>query len=105
MSRQDAIKKSFARAETRAASGDDAWRFPYLLLDPKDIGRNYEALIRVNSQSEKGGAAYIILRSFGLDLPRPLQVEFSLFVQNEADSMGRYFEADEINALFRKHYI
>lgn len=102
---QDAIKKGFSKAEQRKAAGDEAWKVPYLPLDPKDIGRNYEAVIRVNSQSGKGGAAWIILRSLGLDLPRTLQVEFSSDVQQEADQLGRELKAEDINNLFKKHYM
>lgn len=104
-SHQDAIKKGFLKAEERYAKGDHMWKIPYLPLDPKDIGRNYEAVIRVNSQSGKGGAAWVILRSLGLDLPRSLQVEFSSIVQNEADKVGRELQTAEINELFQKRYM
>lgn len=104
-SHQDAIKKGFVKSEKRLASGDQAWQIPYLPLDPKDIGRNYEAVIRVNSQSGKGGAAWVILRSLGLDLPRTLQVQFSSVVQEHADKLGRELKTDEITALFSKHYM
>lgn len=104
-SHQDAIKKGFLKAEERYAKGDHMWKIPYLPLDPKDIGRNYEAVIRVNSQSGKGGAAWVILRSLGLDLPRSLQVEFSSIVQNEADKVGRELQTTEINELFQKRYM
>lgn len=104
-SHQDAIKKGFQKAEERYAKGDHMWKIPYLPLDPKDIGRNYEAVIRVNSQSGKGGAAWVILRSLGLDLPRSLQVEFSSIVQNEADKLGRELKTEEINSLFQKRYM
>ncbi|KAG2731665.1 hypothetical protein G9P44_005252 [Scheffersomyces stipitis] len=103
-SHQDAIKKGFSKAEARAARGDTKWAIPYLPLDPKDIGRNYEAVIRVNSQSGKGGAAWVILRSLGLDLPRHLQVVFSGIVQERADSLGRELKAEEIAALFNEQY-
>lgn len=98
---QDAIKKGFTKMER---SPRPEWTIPYLPLDPQDIGRSYEAVIRVNSQSGKGGAAWVILRSLGLDLPRQLQIVFSLVVQNKADSMGRELKADEITALFREEY-
>lgn len=104
-SHQDAIKKGFSKAEQRYAAGDHLWKIPYLPLDPKDIGRSYEAVIRVNSQSGKGGAAWVILRSMGLDLPRSLQVEFSSIVQVEADRVGRELKTDEINDLFKLHYV
>lgn len=104
-SHQDAIKKGFTKAEQRYAKGDYLWKIPYLPVDPKDLGRNYEAVIRVNSQSGKGGAAWVILRSLGLDLPRSLQVEFSSIVQNEADKLGRELKTDEIQQLFQKKYM
>lgn len=102
-SHQDAIKKGFQRAEKNPE--EKKWRIPYLPLDPKDIGKNYEAVIRVNSQSGKGGAAWVILRSMGLDLPRTLQVEFSNVVQKDADKFGRELKIEEINEVFKKEYI
>lgn len=104
-SHQDAIKKGFSKSDQRLAQGDTKWAIPYLPLDPKDIGRTYEAVIRVNSQSGKGGAAWVILRSLGLDLPRQLQVAFSSVVQSRADSLGRELRTDEINELFQQQYI
>ncbi|CAI5757761.1 unnamed protein product [Candida verbasci] len=98
-SHQDAIKKGFAKAPK------EKWEIPYLPLDPKDIGRNYEAVIRVNSQSGKGGASWIILRSLGLDLPRQLQVHFSSLVQRTAESLGRELKSNEIIKLFQDEYI
>lgn len=98
-SHQDAIKKGFAKQK------GDKWAIPYLPLDPKDIGRTYEAVIRVNSQSGKGGAAWVILRSLGLDLPRHLQVAFSGLVQNTADLLGRELKVDEIVNLFNEQYL
>lgn len=103
-SHQDAIKKGFTLQDKRRAQGDQTWAIPYLPLDPKDIGRDYEAVIRVNSQSGKGGAAWIILRSLGLDLPRNLQIEFSTSVQNEADSLGRELKSEEITKVFKEAY-
>lgn len=108
-SHQDAIKKGFARRE-KITGGDkelDAktpWKIPYLPLDPKDIGRTYEAVIRVNSQSGKGGAAWIILRSLELDLPRGLQVAFSKVVQDAAEVKGRELKANELVDLFETQY-
>lgn len=108
-SHQDAIKKGFARRE-QITGGDkelDAktlWKIPYLPLDPKDIGRTYEAVIRVNSQSGKGGAAWIILRSLELDLPRGLQVAFSKVVQDAAEVKGRELKANELVDLFESQY-
>lgn len=104
-SHQDAIKKGFARREN---SGKDLnelpWKVPYLPLDPSDVGRTYEAVIRVNSQSGKGGAAWIILRKLELDLPRGLQVSFSKHVQDEAEFKDRELKVDEIVELFRQKY-
>ncbi|AMD19696.1 HCL455Wp [Eremothecium sinecaudum] len=103
-SHQDAIKKGFAEQRKRRAKGDKTWRIPYLPVDPKDIGRNYEAVIRVNSQSGKGGAAWVILQALELDLPRLLQIEFSSKVQDHADDLGRELQVDEIVELFRDNY-
>src|SRR5579864_5187100 len=85
-SHQDAIKKGF---EAHAKRNDDLWEVPYLPIDPKDIGRTYEAVIRINSQSGKGGVAYLLKTDHGLDLPRPLQVEFSKIVQEMTDRTGK----------------
>ena len=85
-SHQDAIKKGFDALEKR---NDDFWEVPYLPIDPKDLGRSYEAVIRVNSQSGKGGVAYILKADHGLDLPRGLQIEFSRIVQEVADRTGK----------------
>jgi 2-isopropylmalate synthase len=75
-SHQDAIKKGFQLRKKEGTSNEDFWQVPYLPLDPQDIGRTYEAIIRVNSQSGKGGASWIILRNLELDLPRGLQIAF-----------------------------
>ncbi|KAH6605177.1 hypothetical protein Trco_006884, partial [Trichoderma cornu-damae] len=103
-SHQDAIKKGFELREREASEYDDEWQMPYLPLDPRDIGRTYEAVIRVNSQSGKGGAAWIILRGLQLDLPRGLQVAFSKVVQKSADDLGRELLPKEITALFEQTY-
>ena len=103
-SHQDAIKKGFTLQEKKRAAGHTEWRIPYLPLDPKDIGRDYEAVIRVNSQSGKGGAAWIILRSLGLDIPRNMQIEFSNTVQEAADALGKELQSEEISQLFKKTY-
>ncbi|KAK9469980.1 uncharacterized protein V1510DRAFT_384285 [Dipodascopsis tothii] len=110
-SHQDAIKKGFGirknevGAAQAAGTAEPQWEIPYLPLDPKDIGRTYEAVIRVNSQSGKGGAAWIILTTLGLDMPRSLQVAFSKVVQNEAEKLGRELKAAEIAALFKDEYL
>lgn len=104
-SHQDAIKKGFARREQELSQKTcSCWQIPYLPLDPQDIGRNYEAVIRVNSQSGKGGAAWIILRNLELDLPRPLQVAFSKIVQREAEFKGRELKSNELIDLFEKEF-
>jgi hypothetical protein len=82
-SHQDAIKKGFARQQA-----GDFWEVPYLPIDPADLGRNYDAVIRVNSQSGKGGMAYLLEQEYGLQLPRRLQIEFSRVVQRVADTSG-----------------
>ena len=103
-SHQDAIKKGFNARKASGAKPEDPWQMPYLPLDPQDIGRNYEAIIRVNSQSGKGGVAWIIQRALDLDLPRGLQVAFSKIVQKEADRKGRELLPREIQALFEEAY-
>jgi 2-isopropylmalate synthase len=103
-SHQDAIKKGFKIREDMGATDNDKWEVPYLPLDPADIGRTYEAIIRVNSQSGKGGVAWIISRTLELDLPRGLQVAFSKIVQRETDKLGRELQAAEIKSLFVDEY-
>ena len=103
-SHQDAIKKGFVVREQAGAIRESPWRMPYLPLDPEDIGRTYEAIIRVNSQSGKGGVAWIIKRTLELDLPRGLQIAFSKIVQRETDKLGRELEAKEIRELFVEAY-
>jgi 2-isopropylmalate synthase len=103
-SHQDAIKKGFAARTQAKAKHEDRWELPYLPIDPVDIGRTYEAVIRVNSQSGKGGAAWIILRHLNLDLPRGLQVAFSKIVQKEADALSRELKPTEIIRLFEDTY-
>jgi 2-isopropylmalate synthase len=109
-SHQDAIKKGFEAYETdAAAAGADvaefAWAVPYLPIDPRDVGRTYEAIIRVNSQSGKGGVAYLLEDRYGLDLPRGLQVELAQKVQAVTDAEGGELSADEIYHLFRSAYL
>ena len=103
-SHQDAIKKGFQAREAAGLGAADPWKLPYLPLDPQDIGRNYEAIIRVNSQSGKGGMAWVIKRTLELDLPRGLQVAFSKVVQRETDMLGRELQAAEIKDLFVEAY-
>ncbi len=101
-SHQDAIKKGFAALR---ASNSEEWAVPYLPIDPADVGRSYEAVIRVNSQSGKGGVAYLLQADHGLELPRDLQVEFSQIVQKVADGSGKELSSDDIWTLFQDSYI
>ncbi|SPO05890.1 probable 2-isopropylmalalate synthase [Cephalotrichum gorgonifer] len=104
-SHQDAIKKGFQIRQNEGLGPEDPWNgMPYLPLDPQDIGRNYEAIIRVNSQSGKGGTAFILQSKLQLDLPRGLQVAFSAVVQSRAEELGRELLASEITELFEKTY-
>ena len=98
-SHQDAIKKAFAERKE-----GDIWDMPYLPIDPKDLGRSYEAVIRVNSQSGKGGIAYLLESEYGLQLPRRLQIEFSAAVQREMDASGKELTAADLWALFQSEY-
>ena len=98
-SHQDAIKKAFA-----ARKDGDVWDMPYLPLDPKDLGRSYEAVIRVNSQSGKGGISYLLESEYGLELPRRLQIEFSQVVQAVMDASGKELTAQDLFELFEREY-
>ena len=98
-SHQDAIKKAFS-----ARKEGDIWEMPYLPIDPKDLGRSYEAVIRVNSQSGKGGISYLLEAEYGLQLPRRLQIEFSQVVQQEMDALGTEFTAADLWKIFRKEF-
>ncbi len=109
-SHQDAIKKGFeamaAEAKARGVSVDDLeWAVPYLPVDPKDLGRGYEAVVRVNSQSGKGGVAYLLKADHALDLPRRLQIEFSAVVQARTDSQGGEVTSAEIWEKFQDEYL
>ena len=103
-SHQDAIKKGFQARKSQGLTEKDPWQIPYLPLDPQDIGRTYEAVIRVNSQSGKGGVAWVIQRHLELDLPRGLQVAFSKIVQREADARSKELLPREIVKLFENQY-
>ena len=109
-SHQDAIKKGFEKMEAQAqAEGkhidDLIWAVPYLPIDPKDVGRSYEAVIRVNSQSGKGGVAYLLKTDRHLDLPRKLQIEFSRVVQNVTDSNGGEVSSEALWDIFTDEYL
>jgi 2-isopropylmalate synthase len=109
-SHQDAIKKGFEAMERDAAAAgvavdDHTWAVPYLPIDPKDVGRSYEAVIRVNSQSGKGGVAYLMKHEYNLDLPRRLQIEFSQVVQRVTDSQGGEVPPHELWRIFSDEYL
>ncbi|OUS15706.1 2-isopropylmalate synthase [Rhodospirillales bacterium 47_12_T64] len=101
-SHQDAIKKGMAALK---ANNTDQWEVPYLPIDPQDIGRSYEAIIRINSQSGKGGVAYIMQNDYHMDLPRDLQVNFSKKIQNIAESSGKEITPTVIWDSFEKAYL
>ena len=101
-SHQDAIKKGFAAQATR---NDDLWEVPYLPIDPADLGRSYEAVIRVNSQSGKGGVAWVLEQDKGLRLPKRLQADFSRHVQALADETSRELNAADIWGAFERAYL
>ncbi len=109
-SHQDAIKKGFEQlAKDAAAAGvpvdNFTWGVPYLPIDPKDVGRSYEAVIRVNSQSGKGGVAYLLKTDHNLDLPRKLQIEFSRVVQEHTDSQGGEVTSEQLWEIFQDEYL
>ncbi|MCC6869255.1 MAG: 2-isopropylmalate synthase [Burkholderiales bacterium] len=104
-SHQDAIKKGLAARTVDVARGNEVWDVPYLPIDPADLGRTYEAVIRVNSQSGKGGIAYLLERDYGLALPRLLQIEFSKVIQEITDASGKELSAAEIHAAFEREYL
>jgi 2-isopropylmalate synthase len=109
-SHQDAIKKGFdameADAEANGVTVDDIeWAVPYLPIDPKDVGRSYEAVIRVNSQSGKGGIAYVLKNDHSLDLPRRMQIEFSRIIQAKTDTEGGEITPKDIWSVFQDEYL
>ncbi len=101
-SHQDAIKKGM---DAQARSGSEVWDVPYLSIDPKDVGRSYEAIIRVNSQSGKGGVAYLMAADHNLELPRGLQVDFARQVQRITDARGGELTGAELMEAFTDHYL
>ncbi len=100
-SHQDAIKKGFAAHNVQ---NDEIWRVPYLPIDPADLGRSYEAVIRVNSQSGKGGVAWVLEQDHGLKLPKRMQANFSTTVQDLSDSTGRELTSADIWGAFETRY-
>jgi len=101
-SHQDAIKKGLGALKT---ANSEQWDVPYLPIDPMDVGRSYEAVIRINSQSGKGGVAYVMETDYGFEMPRRLQIEFSGVVQHQADSSGKELSGEDIWAIFDKEYL
>ena len=104
-SHQDAIKKGMDLREKEGDSDENLWQVPYLSIDPRDLGRSYEAIIRINSQSGKGGVAYVLSREFGLELPKPMHPEVGFLVNDKADSESRELAADEIYATFKAEFL
>lgn len=98
-SHQDAIRKGLS-----ARQSSEPWEVPYLPIDPTDLGRTYEAIIRVNSQSGKGGIAYLLEKYHGICMPRRLQIDFSHKVQQISDESGRELDSDELWQLFKTEY-
>lgn len=101
-SHQDAIKKG---VEYMTESHSDYWEVPYLPLDPADVGRAYEPIIRINSQSGKGGAAFIMKQNYGYDMPKTMHPEFGAVVQKACDDLGREIQPEEVFDLFREEYL
>ena len=104
-SHQDAIKKGMDHREKEGDSDDTPWQVPYLSIDPRDLGRSYEAIIRINSQSGKGGVAYVLSREFGLELPKPMHPEVGFLVNDKADSESRELAAGEIYETFKAEFL
>ena len=104
-SHQDAIKKGMDLREKEGDSNETLWQVPYLSIDPRDLGRTYEEIIRINSQSGKGGVAYILSREYGLDLPKAMHPEVGMLVNEKADSESRELPAEDIYATFKIEYL
>jgi 2-isopropylmalate synthase len=107
---QDAIAKGLTALESRAlaqgrAASDLDWEVPYLPIDPADVGRSYESVVRVNSQSGKGGVAHVLRSAHGLDLPRPIRVELGRAVQRVSDATGAEIDADRLWEIFADEYL
>nr|ODN87360.1 2-isopropylmalate synthase [Cryptococcus depauperatus CBS 7841] len=103
-SHQDAVKKGFEAQNTREKTGDKLWNMPYLPIDPADVGCTYEAVIRVNSQSGKGGIAYIVKSALSLDLPRRMQIAFYKVIQERSEVTGKEMTSKDITTAFRQTY-
>jgi 2-isopropylmalate synthase len=102
-SHQDAIRKGLAEWEKSGGTG--VWEIPYLTLDPSDLGRRYQEVIRVNSQSGKGGVAYLLESEFGIELPKDMQREFGPLANDAVDALGREVTGAELKAMFWKEYV
>lgn len=104
-SHQDAIKKGMDLRDAEAIGDETLWQVPYLLIDPADIGRDYEAIIRINSQSGKGGVAYLLARDFGLDLPKSMHPDVGYVINQTADTGSRELKSSEIHEIFQREYV
>jgi 2-isopropylmalate synthase len=104
-SHQDAIKKGMDRRQKDGDTDEVHWQVPYLSIDPRDLGRSYEAIIRINSQSGKGGVAYILSREFGLDLPKKMHVEIGGIVNDKADAESKELNAQDVYQIFQDEFL
>src|SRR3954471_5338260 len=105
-SHQDAIKKALQARTNAKLNGDEpVWDVPYLTIDPHDIGRQYREVIRVNSQSGKGGVAYLLESEYGIVLPKDLQREFGPIANDAVDRLGREVTGEELRAMFGREYL
>ena len=104
-SHQDAIKKGFAARNSQGSEAGERWNVPYLPIDPADLGRSYDSVIRVNSQSGKGGVAYLLEADFGVVMPRRMQIEFSAVVQQVTDAQGGELSSADIWRIFSDTYV
>ena len=101
-SHQDAINKGFKYLKD---SGTEYWEVPYLPIDPSDIGRRFDPIVRINSQSGKGGAAFVMEHNFGYDLPKAMHAEFGGIVQKESDAVGKELAPERVFELFQEEYL
>ena len=104
-SHQDAIKKGMDRRQKDGDTNEVHWQVPYLSIDPRDLGRSYEAIIRINSQSGKGGVAYILSREFGLDLPKKMHIEIGGIVNDKADAESKELNAQDVYQIFQDEFL
>ena len=104
-SHQDAIKKGMDRRQKDGDTHEVHWQVPYLSIDPRDLGRSYEAIIRINSQSGKGGVAYILSREFGLDLPKKMHIEIGVIVNEKADAESKELNAQDVYQIFQDEFL